>query len=323
MFKMDSTMHARRATLTLEVAFVVFILYFLAAPVFSFWLVAPVEKYFPPLDEYSAASRKSDDQESIFNPEKIATQHPMARLLIRSYSTPYFGAVVLVFFLTVACMAPLAEEFVFRSTLQGAFERVLGVDVDSTLTKTNPERLSDEERRSLSRFEKVDARNRRIRIAAAIFIPAVIFAAMHAGVPDNPDSPEKASVLFSSVARSCVSNFLTFVVGVFTLLKIVGIKSRDLGFVKISSLADVARAIRDWTVGVLLFLIGSPIIFGANALATRLIPGAIVAPIPIFLFALYEGCVYYRAKKFAVVLGMHMGLNLFSFITLFSLILNG
>ena len=68
-------------------------------------------------------------------------------------------------------------------------------------------------------------------------------------------------------------------------------------------------------------ILGAPFILGLNKAAESLFPDVIVAPIPIFFFALYLGYVYYRIRKFAVVLGMHMTLNFISFATLMALVL--
>ena len=68
------------------------------------------------------------EEESTLAPEQVAMQHPLARLLIRSRATPYFRLVVALFFIAVVCLAPLAEEFVFRVVLQGTTQSLLQVD---------------------------------------------------------------------------------------------------------------------------------------------------------------------------------------------------
>ena len=97
----------------------------------------------------------------------------------------------------------------------------------------------------------------------------------------------------------------------------------DFGLAPRLARESVRAFARHWSQGVFLLAIGAPIVFGVNAFCERLFPDAIVAPIPIFIFALYEGVVYYRSHRFATILGMHMALNFISFVTLMALVLEG
>ena len=125
----------------------------------------------------------------------------------------------------------------------------------------------------------------------------------------------------AQIVRDNLSNLATFVVGMAILVGCAGIKPADLGLPSAASFRETGRFLKSWSVGVLLLLLGAPVILGINRISELVFPDVIVAPIPIFVFALYLGFVYYRSKQFATVLGMHMTLNFISFVTLITLVL--
>lgn len=268
----------------------------------------------------------SPDDDSIFAPDQVAKQHPLARLLIRSRATPYFGIVAALFFLTVACLAPLAEEFVFRAVLQGTTRQIF--DVDKPIPNPgapdvpiSSSELSPDETKQFHAVDRIAKRDRLVRVALAILFPALLFALLHAGVPDDPENPTPLAELFRSLVSDGLSNLTTFVVGLAFLVGYAGIKPADLGLPSAATLQETGRFLKSWLRGVFLLLLGYPVIQAINIISERFFPDAIVAPIPIFVFALYLGIVYYRSKEFATVLGMHMTLNFISFITLMTLVL--
>lgn len=266
---------------------------------------------------------QSHGKDSVFDPENIATQHPLARLLIRSYFTPYFKIVVVLFFLAVVCFAPLAEEFVFRVVIQGATENALDVTVappnpDAPTAPIQSVELTDEERSRLRQINGKSERVRRIRVVFAILAPALLFAALHAGVPEDPENPQPLNDLFDSLVTSSVSCLLTVIFGVVLLIKKTGARRADFG---LPSNGNLLAFVLRWSQGVGLLALGAPFIFGVSHFCEQMFPGTIVAPIPILIFALYEGVVYYRSHQFATILGMHMTLNFVSFVTLMSLVL--
>ena len=77
---------------------------------------------------------------------------------------------------------------------------------------------------------------------------------------------------------------------------------------------------KSWSLGILIMCVVYPIVISVNYVFQKLFPDSIVAPIPIFIFALFAGSVYYRTRRFMTTLGMHMTLNFISFILLLILI---
>ena len=337
----------RTQSLSLGLAFAVLVLFLVVAPILSEGVVFLAADSFPKFEEeaavdnrekiqttspsddsetFAVSSETSQEDDSIFNPDQVAKQHPLARLLIRSRATPYFGIVVVLFFLTVVGLAPLAEEFVFRAVLQGTTQQILGVDTpipdpSAPVVSISSAELSPDETSQFHELDKTARRDLRVRVFIAILLPALLFAILHAGVPDDPKNPTPLAELFRSLVCDGLANLATFVVGLAILVGCAGIKFSDLGLPSAASLRETGRFLKSWSVGVLLLLLGAPIILGINVIAERLFPDVIVAPIPIFVFALYLGFVYYRSRKFATILGMHMALNLVSFIQLMALVL--
>ena len=339
---------------SLSLAFGVFLLYLVVIPCFVRGVVFFFEDRFPVFEETTDgeiinqapalkdqngenaqvaddeqgvgdAGTTGQDEQSSLTPDQVAKQHPLARLLIRSRTTPYFQLVAGLFFMAVVCFAPLAEEFVFRVVLQGTVQNILEVDAplpnpDSRTTALPSAEISDDEARQFRQRSESDRRTRRVKALLAILLPALLFAALHSGVPDDPNSPTPLSELFHSLVGTTFSNLLTFVIGLTVLLCLAGARLSDLGLPDKFTVKEISAFLKSWGFGILLMLLGSPIIFGVNRLAENLFPEAIVAPIPIFILALYLGFVYYRYKRFATILGMHMTLNFISFVTLMSLV---
>ena len=342
----------RAPSLSLGLAFAILILFLIAAPFLAEGAVFFLEGCFPKFEDDSVVVDQDKDQtissseansetlsegtaeplessqedDSIFSPKEVAKQHPLARLLIRSRATPYFGLVVALFFLTVVCLAPLSEEFVFRAVLQGTTQQILGVDEpipdpDVPSVPISSAELSPDETEQFQSMDKTARRNQRAKVFIAILLPALLFAALHAGVPDDPKNPTPLAELFRSLVCEGLANLATFAVGLALLVGCAGIKLSDLGLPSVASLRETGQFLKSWILGVLLLLVGAPMVLGINAAAERLFPDVIVAPIPIFVFAMYLGFVYYRVRKFATVLGMHMALNFVSFVQLMALVL--
>ena len=342
----------RTPSLSLGLAFASLVLFLIVAPMLAEGVLFFLEDSFPKFEEETIAvdqessqttspsaddlktlveppdesSKTSQENDSIFAPDQVAKQHPLARLLIRSRATPYFGLVVGLFFMTVVCLAPLAEEFVFRAVLQGTTQQILDVDTpipdpNAPTVPISSSELSPDETKQFHAMDKTARRTRRVKVFIAILLPALLFAILHAGVPDDPKHPTPLAELFRSLVCDGLANLATFVVGIGILVGCAGIKFSDLGLPDATSLREIGRFLKSWCVGVILLLLGAPLILGINVFAERLFPDVIVAPIPIFVFAVYLGFVYYRSRKFATVLGMHMALNFISFVTLMTLVL--
>ena len=123
----------------------------------------------------------AEKSENELTPKKISQQHQLARLLIRSYRTPAFAVVLIVFFVSVVFLAPITEEFLFRVVLQGAFEKQLEVYPEETPTPhafgaSAPAQLTQDEKENLEAANGKNEMARRLRLAVAIAVPALIFA---------------------------------------------------------------------------------------------------------------------------------------------------
>ncbi len=225
----------------------------------------------------------------------VATQHPMARLLIRSYGSSRFPLATFCFFLAVVCVAPLTEEFIFRVVLQGAFEKTISTKKIPSIWKG----------------------------ALAIGTSALIFALLHTGDVESANAPISCDVLFNMTTSSILSNSITLALGVFILRRYYEVKLRDIGCdysfsMKTQGVRKTCfHLLKDFYQGVVLYLIAAPIILGVNVIAQKIFPNAIVAPIPIFLFALWNGFIYYQTRQYATCVGTHVALNFTSFVILF------
>ncbi|MCF0233649.1 MAG: CPBP family intramembrane metalloprotease [Thermoguttaceae bacterium] len=220
----------------------------------------------------------------------LSTAHPIARLAIRAKETPYGLAILIGALALVVLIAPICEEFFYRVVFQGALENVaLEADDDST---------------------------RRRGMALAILGPALIFALIHVGTPETAEEasdPQTTTRLYNSLLAMGVANLAAFFCIGAWLWKS-GAGPRDFGlraksFRYFLNPRRARRVVWEWLDGAAIFFWASPIIYGVNFTAARLLPGRICDPIPIFIFALLLGVVYWRRRSFPCVVGCHMALN--------------
>ncbi len=287
--------------------------------------------------------------------KNLATQHPLARLLIRSRSTPWAFETLLLCFFVAVIAAPFAEEFLFRALFQGTLEnyalqavlpppgtpRRPFADAESTAepasadeafptadaTASNspaslPSVLSATEFRWTDPTTPMERRAFYLRSAFAILVPAFVFGLIHAGTPETPEEardPETLNRLFRTMFAAGLANVAALAFGFFVLRRSAGATTGDVGlgpeftYKAGRCFASLGRFALDFYRGVAAFAFIAPIIFGANAALRSLFPNAIVDPLPIFLFALAEGVVYWRIRRYATVVGMHVALNATSF----------
>lgn len=277
--------------------------------------------------------------------ENLATQHPLARLLIRSRSTPWAFETFLLCFFVAVIAAPFAEEFLFRVLLQGTFEnyalqavlpppgtpRRLFADAESTAPSDDaPENalavpLSPTEFRWTDPTTPMERRALYLRSAFAILVPAFIFGLIHAGAPETPEEardPETLNRLFRTMFAAGLANVATLALGLLFLRRSTGATTGDVGlgpeftYKAGRCFSSLRRFALDFYRGIAVFAFIAPVVFGANAALRSLFPNAIVDPLPIFLFALAEGVVYWRIRRYATVVGMHVALNATSFLLL-------
>ncbi|MBR5759578.1 MAG: CPBP family intramembrane metalloprotease [Thermoguttaceae bacterium] len=231
----------------------------------------------------------------------LSTQHPVARMFIRAKNTPYFGLVFGVFVLSVVVVAPLTEELVFRVVLQGACERLaFGRERDDE---------ESEARRSQANLGKV---------LLTIVPPAIVFAILHAGSPEDPENPTLVSELFRQTLSSVFANVVTATFLVAFLVKIVRARPSDFGLGEEASNREprASRLVKEFYRGAVLYLYSMPIVYFVKTAFQLALPGYVVDPAPILVFALWEGFVYYKTHSYPTVVGMHVGLNFTSFLFL-------
>ncbi len=274
--------------------------------------------------------------------KNLATQHPLARLLIRSRSTPWAFETLLLCFFVAAVAAPFAEEFLFRVLFQGTLENyalqaVLPLpgtprrpfaDAESTApsddvpSAVSSAPLSATEFRWTDPTTPMERRAFYLRSAFAILVPASVFGLIHAGAPDTPEEardPETLTRLSKTMLAAGLANVATLAVGLLFLRRLTGATTGDVGlgpeftYKAGRCFASLRRFALDFYRGVAAFAFVAPIVFGANAALRSLFPNAIVDPLPIFIFALAEGVVYWRIRRYATVVGMHVALNATSF----------
>lgn len=295
--------------------------------------------------------------------KKLATQHPLARLLIRSRSTPWAFETLLLCFFVAVIAAPFAEEFLFRALFQGTLENYAlqavlpppgtprrpfadaDVDAAPTVEPKSPDEDGDVETSaapkapfsdlppvsdvpSATEFRWTDPTTpmeRRafyLRSAFAILVPAFVFGLIHAGAPETPEEardPETLNRLFRTMLAAGLANVATLAVGLFFLRRLTGATTGDVGlgpeftYKAGRCFASLGRFALDFYRGAAAFAFIAPLVFGTNAALRFLFPNAIVDPLPIFLFALTEGVVYWRIRRYATVVGMHVALNATSF----------
>lgn len=279
----------------------------------------------------------------------LSTHHPLARLLLRSMATPWAFQTLLLCFFVAVIAAPFAEEFLFRVLFQGTLENYAlqavlpppgtprrpfadaepteappTADLSAPLSAdaTDPNVSSATEFRWTDPTTPMERRAFYIRSAFAILVPAFVFGLIHAGAPETPEEardPETLNRLFRTMLAAGLANVATLAVGLFFLRRLTGATTGDVGlgpeftYKAGRCFASLGRFALDFYRGAAAFAFIAPLVFGANAALRFLFPNAIVDPLPIFLFALAEGVVYWRIRRYATVVGMHVALNATSF----------
>lgn len=333
---------------SVETAFVVFVCGAILFPLFAVRAISFLPKsWFPDFASVQVAATAPEldpetapDVESASGPRSnLATQHPLARLLIRSHSTRWACQTFFLCFFVAVIAAPFAEEFLFRTLFQGTLENyALQAILPPPGTRRRP--FADEGSEafpadvpSATEFRWTDATTpmeRRafyFRSVFAILVPAFVFGLIHGGAPETPEEardPETLNRLFQTMLAAGVANVAALVFGLLVLRRSSGATTGDVGlgpeftYKAGRCFASLKRFAFDFYRGIAAFAFIAPVVFGANAALRSLFPNAIVDPLPIFLFALAEGVVYWRIRRYATVAGMHVALNGTSFAILCS-----
>ncbi|MDO5309769.1 MAG: CPBP family intramembrane metalloprotease [Planctomycetia bacterium] len=241
------------------------------------------------------------EESDVVAPTVRPTEHPLARLLIRSMGAKIFPLILTLFIICVCVLAPLSEELCYRVVLQSAVERGL--------------------------YDLVPEA-RKLRAVVAVIAPALFFALLHFNTPEDQNSPEPSATLFASLLGTTVMDFIILLSVPLVLRKFSRASLVDLGLEEFTAwrpgarLTTLKRTFDSFLRGVCyLLLIFVPVqIF--NIGAQQLLPNHVIAPIPIFLFAIFQGVAYMRGRSYAYIVGAHVALNSISTLTLLSIFLN-
>jgi len=184
--------------------------------------------------------------------------------------------IYLVAFLAAVVAAPFVEEFLFRLLLQGWLE---------------------------SKFSQY-----RVPGAGGVAIVAVsfFFASIHAG----SSSAANWQTLFYLFSAFTVTNLLIFTAGLLYLVQVRSVQLTRCLFGTERFFRPHFIASTSWCLLALVF------IFEITVILNVLCPNINTDPIPIFLFSLLLGTLYYRTRNLSYCIFLHACLNLTSLILL-------
>jgi membrane protease YdiL (CAAX protease family) len=210
-----------------------------------------------------------------------ATQeHPLSQLLEQGKNSLL---ILFVAFFTGVIIAPLTEEFLFRLLFQG------------WLSKFFQQVLLKKLKHSLL-----------VSFLSGVFpivLVSTIFAAAHGG----KRMTQPVDVQFYSILGVGIVDMLIFCFGVVFLRITYGVTLSEIGF-------RVNRIFSDIFVAVLTFLWSTPFILGLHALLRNSFPDRNTDPVPLFIFSIILGVLYYRSGRIQLCFVLHALLNGFSFL---------
>lgn len=264
---------------TIPDAIFVFLLFLLVPPLVTGLAVLTYSAVVPVDNEQMV---QVEEAETESNADSLAKAHPLVQLIVQSKGSYRYPIIVALGFFIAVIIAPLVEEWFFRVVIQGAF-------VSWALSS-------------------------RYRSGAKIFaitVPAVLFGAIHYRSGNETLSPE---LLWRSMIAVPVAMGIAFCLAFGTLwyrAKREGktLRPADFGVEKIDLIPDAIY-------GVTAFLIMAPVLYLLNFSLQHYFPNWVSDPIPVGLFALGLGVVYYRTRRYSIVVAMHAALNLTGVIAL-------
>ncbi|MDR1958245.1 MAG: CPBP family intramembrane metalloprotease [Planctomycetaceae bacterium] len=253
--------------------------------VFSFLIGAFCFNGILPKDFNSVQPAHSSQTAASENSEELKNAHPLAVLIVKGKENP---AILLLCFLTACVGAPLCEEFLFRVVLQGSLEAV-----------------------------EMDWRRRVLPLKSItpglfpVLWTAFFFAMVHWREPET-----SSSLLFDSTyltyffSAQLMSSLLTIVFGIFYLKVFRKAAWRDLGFhqnkVVFTEIKGVCFAY--FPVCLLMITLLVPL--------QILLPHAVVDQVPLMLFAMTLGIIFFRTHRILPILLFHSLHNTITFVIL-------
>lgn len=278
-----------------DATLIALVFFFLPGVVFGAFQTMP-ESAKPAFLRFSAPSFASEpsgetdaSDVSADGDHRLKREHPLTQLLFASYQNGPFGMVLFLSFLTGVVAAPIVEEFVFRVVIQGAVKRYFFGE--ETNGGGSPPRGHDA-----------------LRAVMVVVLPAILFAVIHARSARSVESAADLENLFWGIAATLVSLPLTLLFGVVWLRAVRGATAESLGWDK-NYFVDFLR-------GLCAFGFFLPLMFLIQGTMSFFFPEAITDPVPIFALSIFLGLLFWRTSRIASPVGMHCGLNFFSFLAI-------
>ncbi|MDR0705939.1 MAG: CPBP family intramembrane metalloprotease [Planctomycetaceae bacterium] len=136
----------------------------------------------------------------------------------------------------------------------------------------------------------------------SIIIVSVLFALAHAG----KRTVQPVDIQFYTMLGIGIINLFLFCFGIFYLATIRGVSFGELGL-------KANRIFYDWAVAAGTFIVSAPLILSVHFLLRNNFPDKITDPIPLFIFSMILGLLYYRTGRLLPCVVLHALLNGFSF----------
>ncbi|MDR1267945.1 MAG: CPBP family intramembrane metalloprotease [Planctomycetaceae bacterium] len=216
---------------------------------------------------------------------KTTTDHPLSQLLEQGKESPI---ILFVAFFCGVFTAPLTEEFLFRLLFQGWLEK-----------KSNDWKSNN------TYSEYFPLRFLFLPGFFSIFVVSFLFALAHGG--KRIEQP--VDIQFYSMVGVGIVNLFLFCFGMFYLRVIRGVAVQELVF-------RTNRIIFDLCLAAGTFLVSAPFILYLHWLLRNNFPNSITDPVPLFIFSIILGMLYYRTGRLFPCIMLHAFLNGFSFAVL-------
>ena len=214
------------------------------------------------------------------SPRTVTDKHPLTQLLEQGRKQP---VILLVAFLCAVILTPMTEEFLFRLVFQGWLQK-----------------------KTASLWNVPSEKNAKyLPGGLSVFGVSLVFAAMHGG----QRSEHSVEVLFYGISGLAIANLLTLCIGVSYLAITRRASRRELGF-------SSNHLTFDLLLGCGTFILCGPAILFLNMLLRSAFPENATDPIPLFLFSIALGCLYFKTRRLLPSIVMHACLNGFSFFAL-------
>jgi membrane protease YdiL (CAAX protease family) len=225
------------------------------------------------------------DSVDVVLPAKTTTNHPLSQLLEQGKESPI---ILFVAFFSGVFTAPMAEEFLFRLLFQGWLEK-----------------KSNNWRRSCKYSKHFPLRILLMPGFFSIFIVSILFALAHGG----KRTEQPVDIQFYTMLGVGIINLFLFCFGIFYLTVIRGVGIQGFVF-------KTSRIFFDLLLAVRIFLVSAPFIFSLHWLLRNNFPDDVTDPVPLFLFSIILGVLYFRTGRLFPCIMLHAFLNGFSFTVL-------